>query len=125
MKLNVLFLVLLLITSIKSNNALDPYSIEGFKAYLIENGLFEIIQSIKYIYGQDVAIISCEELTNIYNKNCKKLVIDYMEEKPENKDAGSHRLLTESYKNFENSDEEFIASSQSKEGSSKFQDSIE
>ena len=70
MKLNVLYLVLLLITSIKSNNVLDSYSIEVFKDYLKENGLFEIIQTIKNFYGQDVAIICCEELNQNYNGNC-------------------------------------------------------
>jgi len=80
MKLNSLYLVLLLIISIKSNDFLDSFSIEGFKIYLKDNGLFQIIQSIKYAYGQDVAIISCEELNKNYNGNCQKLVTDYMEE---------------------------------------------
>ena len=78
MKLKVLFLFLLLIISIKSNDLLDSFSIEGFKKYLKDNGLFQIIQSIKYAYGQDVAIISCEELNKNYNGNCQKLVIDYI-----------------------------------------------
>ena len=30
-----------------------------------------------------MAIISCEELNKNYNGNCRKLVTDYMEEKPE------------------------------------------
>ena len=107
MKLNALLLVLLLITSIKSNNALDPYSIEGFKDYLKENGLFEIIQTIKYLFGQDVAIICCEEFNPNYNGNCKKLVIEYMEEETKKDDEES---ITES-----------IISSQSIEGSSNSQ----
>ena len=138
MKLNVLFLVLLLITLIKSNNFLDPFSIEGFKEHLKENGLFQIIQYIKYNYGQDVAIISCEELNRKYNGNCKKLVTEYMEEKPENINEGTYRLLSEFYKNSENSDEESISSSQSEirdekiivfsqseDGSSKSHDSMD
>ena len=56
MKLNVLILVLFLIISSNSNNLLDSFSIDGFKYYLKNNGLFEIIQSIKNAYGQDVAI---------------------------------------------------------------------
>ena len=138
MKLNVLFLVLLLITSIKSNNYLDPFSIEGFKDHLKDKGLFEIIKYIKYNYGQDVAIISCEELNKNYNGNCKKLVTEYMEEKPENINEGTYRLLAEFYKNSENSDEDSIASSkseirdekiiafsQSEDGSSKSHDSMD
>ena len=80
MKLNALFLVLLLIISIKSNDFLDSYSIEPFIKSMKDNGLFQIIQSIKYSYGKDVAIISCEELNKNYYSNCKKLVIEYMEE---------------------------------------------
>ena len=119
MKLNVLFLVLLLFTSIKSNNVLDSYSIEGFKDYLKENGLFEIIQTIKNFYGQDVAIICCEELNQNYNGNCKKLVTEYMEEKTENTNEDESNMNPE--ENDEKSNEESIASSQSKEDSSKSQ----
>ena len=81
MKLNALFLVLLLIISIKSNDFLDSYSIEPFIKSMKDNGLFQIIQSINYAYGKDVTIISCEELNKNYNGNYRKLVIDYMEEK--------------------------------------------
>ncbi len=117
MKLNVLFLTLLLIASIKSNNVLDPYSIEGFKEYLIENGLFEIIQTIKYFFGQDVAIICCEELNPNYNGNCKKLVTDYMEEMTENTDEDED----ESNKNPKENVEESNTESLSKSDSSKSQ----
>ena len=119
MKLNVLYLVLLLITSIKSNNVLDSYSIEGFKDYLKENDLFEIIQTIKNFYGQDVAIICCEELNQNYNGNCKKLVTDYMEEKTENTNVDESNENPE--ENDEKSNEESIIPSQSVEVSSKSQ----
>ena len=119
MKLNVLYLVLLLITSIKSNNVLDSYSIEVFKDYLKENGLFEIIQTIKNFYGQDVAIICCEELNQNYNGNCKKLVTDYMEEKTENANVNESNENPE--ENDEKSNEESIIPSQSIEVSSKSQ----
>ena len=56
MSLNTLFLVLLLIISTKSESWLDDYSIDGFMKDLRENGLFEIILSIKNNYGNDVAI---------------------------------------------------------------------
>ena len=42
------------------------------------NGLFKIIESIKETYGQDLAIISCEELNKNCKGNCKKLVTEYM-----------------------------------------------
>ena len=78
MKLNALFLFLLLIISIKSNDFLDSYSIEPFIKSMKDNGLFQIIQSINYAYGKDVAIISCEELNKNYSGNCKRLVTEYM-----------------------------------------------
>ena len=81
MKLNTSFLVLFLIISIKSKNILDEYSIEGFKENMKKDGLFQIIQSIRYYYGLDVAIISCEELNKNHNGNCKRLVTDYMKDK--------------------------------------------
>ena len=72
------FLIFFLIISIKTESELDSYSIEVFKEYVKNNGLFEIILSIKMIYGQDVAIISCEELNENCKGNCKRLVLEYM-----------------------------------------------
>ena len=80
MKLNILFLIPFLILSIKTEIDLDSYSIDAFIKYEIKNGLFEIIKSIKMIYGQDIAIISCEELNGNCKGNCKKLVNEYMPE---------------------------------------------
>ena len=74
------FLIFFLIISIKTESELDSYSIEVFKEYVKNNGLFEIILSIKMIYGQDVAIISCEELNEKCKGNCKRLVLEYMPE---------------------------------------------
>ena len=85
MKLIPLILLLFLIISINSESSLDAYSIDQFIKYLKDNALFEIIESIKMIYGQDVAIISCEELNENYNGNCKKLVTEYMPP-PNNRD---------------------------------------
>ena len=79
MKLINHFLILFLILSITSENLLDNYSIDPFLNDLKSNGLFEIILSIKKVYGQDVAIISCEELNENRQGNCKKLVTEYMD----------------------------------------------
>ncbi len=78
MKLNILFLLLLLILSIKTESKLDSFSIDTFIDYLKSNRLFEIIESIKKTYGQDIAIISCEEINEKNKGNCKKLVTEYM-----------------------------------------------
>ena len=78
MKLTIIFLILLLNISIGAESLLDDYSINKFKDYLEENGLFKLIESIKACYGVDVAIISCEELNNAHGGNCNKLVREYM-----------------------------------------------
>ena len=83
MRLITLFLIFFLVILIKTESILDQFSIEGFKEYVKDNGLFEIIFSIKMLYGQDVAIISCEELNENYKGNCKRLVIEYMPESSE------------------------------------------
>ena len=78
MKLNIVFLILFLVLSIKANGILDSFSIEKFKEYVKSKGLLELIESILRTYGQDIAIISCEELIENYKGNCKKLVTEYM-----------------------------------------------
>ena len=78
MKFNTAFLFLFLILLITSEIDLDSYSIEPFKEYLKKEGLYVIIESILKAYNQDVAIISCEELTESRKGNCKRLVIEYM-----------------------------------------------
>ena len=83
MKLISLFLLLFLIISIKAKSFLDAYSIDQFIKDLKENGVLEIIESIKNFYGQDVAIISCEELNKNRKGNCKRLVTEYMKPKYE------------------------------------------
>ena len=72
MKLIIYFLILSLIMSIASESLIYSFSIDNFLNILKNNGLFEIILSIKKVYGQDVAIISCEELS----KNVSEIVKD-------------------------------------------------
>ena len=71
MKLNNLFLILFLILSIKTKDLLDLFTIDNFREHLKKNGLLQIIESIKVAYGQDVAIISCEELNENNKGNSK------------------------------------------------------
>ena len=80
MKLNTLFLISFLILSIKTEINLNLYSIQAFIDHLKDTGLLEIIESIKMTYGQDVAIISCEELNKNYGGDCKRLVVEYIPE---------------------------------------------
>ena len=72
-----LFLIILIIPFTTMIN-IDDYSIDEFKYLMEREGLFDIILSIKNVYGQDVAIISCEELNKDNCGNCEKLVVDYM-----------------------------------------------
>ena len=60
---------------------------------LKSKGLFEIIEHIKKIYGQDVAIISCEEINKNYEGNCKKLVTEYMPNFPIPKNASKFHII--------------------------------
>ncbi len=76
------FLILFLTLSITSEDQLDGYSIDRFKDILEKEGFFEVIKSIKNVYGQDVAIISCEELTGNLKGNCRKLVTEYIAQSP-------------------------------------------
>ena len=78
MKLNILFLILFLIITIKTKSILDSFTIDDFRENLIKEGLLGIIESIKEKYGQDVAIISCEELNQSRKGNCIKLVTEYI-----------------------------------------------
>ena len=78
MRLNTVFLFLLLIISITSEISLDSYSIDKFKIDLKKEGLLEIIESILKAYNKDIAILSCEELVGNRKWNCKRLVIEYV-----------------------------------------------
>ena len=82
MKLITHCLILFLIKSITSEISVDDFSINPFIEDLKKNGLFEMIELIKQAYGQDVAIISCEELNENRQGNCKKLVTEYMPPNP-------------------------------------------
>ena len=93
MKPIALFLILVL-TPFTTMININDFSINLFIKRLKDKGLFEVILQIKYAYGQDVAIISCEELNKNNCGNCKKVVIEYMPKKKKNenrneKDKGS------------------------------------
>ena len=81
-----LFLILFIIPLILSDE--DSFSINPFIERLRNGGLFDIIKSIKKSFGQDVAIISCEELNKNYSNNCKRLVLEYMP------DYGEYEIIT-------------------------------
>ena len=83
-----LFLILFIIP-FTAMVKLEVYSIDSFKERMKKEGLFDIIQSIKDVYGQDVAIISCEELNKNYSGNCKRLVTEYMDS---NKDIDKREI---------------------------------
>ena len=83
MRLITLFLILFSIISIKTENEMDLFSMDVFIEYLKDEGLFEIILSIKKVYGQDVAIISCEELNEYFKGYCRRSVLEYMPESSE------------------------------------------
>ena len=71
-----LFLILFIVPFILSDE--DSFSINPFIERLKNEGLLGIIELIKFDYGQDVAIISCEELKKNISGNCKRLVLEYI-----------------------------------------------
>ena len=71
-----LFLILFIVPLILSEE--DSFSINPFIKRLRDEGLLDIIISIKKIYGKDVAIIACEELNINNSGNCQRLVLDYI-----------------------------------------------
>ena len=73
-----IFILLFIIKSSISNSSIDELSISKFIYRIKKEGNFEIIKSIKKLYGQDFAIISCEELYRNTYGNCKKLITEYM-----------------------------------------------
>ena len=73
-----LFLTLFITILTVSNSIFDDFSINRFITYLKNKGLFNIIQSIKVSYGDDVAIISCEELNKNNCGNCRRVVKENM-----------------------------------------------
>ena len=83
MKSLTLFLILFIIKSSLSQTYLNNYSINLFLDRMRRDGSFEIIQSIKAEFGDDVAIISCEEIENNHCGNCKKAVKNYMPPPPQ------------------------------------------
>ena len=76
-----LFLILFIVPLILSDE--DCFSIDTFIKRLRNEGLFDIIASIKRSFGQDVAIISCEELNPNNCGHCKRLVLDYIPDYPD------------------------------------------
>ena len=71
-----LFLILFIVPLILSDE--DGFSINPFIERLKNEGLFDIIVTIKQSFGQDLALISCEELNKNNCGNCKRLVLDYI-----------------------------------------------
>ena len=78
MKSLTLLLILFIIETSISKIELDNYSIDIFIIKMKNDGIFDILVEFKYIYGPDVAIISCEELNRNCEGNCKRLVTEYM-----------------------------------------------
>ena len=84
-----LFLILFIIPLILSDE--DSFSIDPFIERLRNEGLLDIIILIKRSFGQDVAIISCEELNQNNSVNCKRLVLEYIP------DYGDDEIISRGY----------------------------
>jgi len=78
MKSITLFLILFVIKSSVLQTNQNKYTFNTFIDKLKKEGTFEIILSIKMQIGEDVAIITCQELNKGYEAYCKKIVQYYM-----------------------------------------------
>mgnify|MGYP006873229148 CR=1 FL=1 len=94
-----LFLILFIVPIAISN--LDKFSIDPFINNLKNEGLYDLISSIKDNYGEDVAIISCEELNKNHSGNCRTLVKDYIPSSSPNPDddtiSKSNKKIIQNY----------------------------
>ena len=92
-----IFLLLFIIKSSISNESIDDYSMDRFINSLKNEGFYETILSIKKKFGQDLAIIICEELNNNSYGNCKRLVKEYMPSFPTIKIIKSDYIIYKKY----------------------------
>ena len=69
-----LFYMILILSNIEVLKG--DYSIDPFLDYLQNTGYYDIIQSIKLYFGEDIAIDVCEELTK--SNDCETVVRVYM-----------------------------------------------
>ena len=69
-----LFYMILLLSNVEVKGG--DYSIDALLDFLQENGYYDIIQSIKNIFGDDIAIDVCKELAK--SNNCEEVVRVYM-----------------------------------------------
>ena len=74
MKIRYLFCMILLLSNIEVLRG--DYSIDTLLDYLQEKGYYDIIQSVKIYFGDDVAIDVCREM--VQNNHCEAVVRVYM-----------------------------------------------
>ena len=118
-----LFLILFIVPLILSDE--DSFSINPFIEYLKNEGLFDIIISIKQTFGQDIAIISCEELNPNNCGNCKRLVLEYIPDYDKIIRRYSNKLRRESIKSIiKETIKEILKTKFTKEESSQIADNI-
>ena len=58
------------------SNIEGSFSIDSLLEYLQQTGYYEIIQAVKFYYGNDVAISVCKEL--VQSRHCETVVRVYM-----------------------------------------------
>ena len=70
-----LMFILLIISNI---NGKEDYSINGFIEYLQSIGIYDILQLVKYYFGDDIDISVCEDLPITNSNQCETLVRLYL-----------------------------------------------
>ena len=69
--------IILLFTLIYAFHMESSYSIDSLIDYLIGNGYYELIQQVKMVFGNDVAIDVC--ISIVETSQCEEIVRVYME----------------------------------------------
>ena len=81
-------LLFIIILPLIALNGLDESSINFFLNYILETGYYDVFESIKKVFGSDVAIDFCKEF--LQTNDCEEAINVYMSNKDKAKRAPSY-----------------------------------
>ena len=81
-------LLFIIILPLIALNGLDKSSINFFLNYILETGYYDVFESIKKVFGSDVAIDFCKEF--LQTNDCEEAINVYMSNKDKAKRAPSY-----------------------------------
>ena len=81
-------LLFIIILPLIALNGLDESSINFFLNYLLETGYYDVIEAVKKVYGNDIAIEVCKEF--LQSNDCEEFVKVYLSNEAKAKRAPSY-----------------------------------